>query len=892
MYELFFCGPGPKWAKYHRCFRGFALLVSCLALSAISEAQTAAELLAQAEKLADQGDRYRAGPFYARAEEQFRAAGDRRNELYAKFGRLHSESDHGNYKSVGVEVERDLATSTVQRDPRLKIQALAVKGLVDLNIDAPSAELDWKQVLETAVASGNAKWENRARGELGIVAGLNGNIGEAGMALFKAVATAEKIGDASGAINFTIWLANGMALNGMAEGALKQLEKASQLAQRSGYQRAPFLLSIARLRAIANLTEPERSQRMMEARSLFESTLRLAQDEKVFGAEIELLNQNGQLELAVGNNASAEASFSRAASVAQSAELSGLAAEALLQLARLYLQTGRLREASLTIERGIKNLGKVKEGYDLPLFVAAQADTEAALGRLTTADALYARATTLLEGLLVNAPSSIVKSSMIGAFSQIYVSHFRFAWTQLHDSAKAFRIIESARGRVLLDSIHYAQRSPSIADASPAEIKIARLQRTLLDRRLDTMQTERTLARLDAAYDELGTSQFAQERKEVRTLRQPPVALSVFANQLRPEEVFVEYVLDRNASYALEISRAGMAVHKLPPTDQIARLTKIYLAGVKLSKDERVGAQGLYSVLLGPILKRPWKSLIVVPDGSLHLLPFEALQDENGTYLVERLAVSTVPSATVLATLKREQQVGASKEFLGVAFSPQTSEAAATGPATRGIADIRGANLTPLPFSREEVSEANAALGGRGVILQGADASEAALKSQPLAEYRVIHLAAHGLGDEATPDRAAIVLAPGNSSEDGLWQAREIRHTRLNADTVVLSACETGTGRLQGQEGIMNLARAFIGAGAKSVVASLWSVEDRSTATLMEGFYEHLAQGESVSDALRSSQLDFIKTYGPTARPYQWAGFEVIGDGARTIVTTTKQSEQ
>ena len=95
----------------------FALLVSCLALSANSEAQTAVELLRQAEKLADQGDRYRAQPLYDRAEEQFRAAGDRRNELYAKFGRLHSESDHGNYKSVEAEVERDLATATVQRDP-------------------------------------------------------------------------------------------------------------------------------------------------------------------------------------------------------------------------------------------------------------------------------------------------------------------------------------------------------------------------------------------------------------------------------------------------------------------------------------------------------------------------------------------------------------------------------------------------------------------------------------------------------------------------------------------------------------------------------------------------------------------------------------------------------
>jgi CHAT domain-containing protein len=143
---------------------------------------------------------------------------------------------------------------------------------------------------------------------------------------------------------------------------------------------------------------------------------------------------------------------------------------------------------------------------------------------------------------------------------------------------------------------------------------------------------------------------------------------------------------------------------------------------------------------------------------------------------------------------------------------------------TRGIADLRGADIEPLQFSREEITEADAALGGHGVILDGARASEVALKSEPLSEFKVIHIAAHGVGDELQPDRAAIVLNPGGRLEDGLWQAREIRHTRLNADTVVLSACETGTGRLQGEEGIMNLARAFLTAGAKSVVASLWDV--------------------------------------------------------------------
>ena len=128
---------------------------------------------------------------------------------------------------------------------------------------------------------------------------------------------------------------------------------------------------------------------------------------------------------------------------------------------------------------------RTQDGYDLPLFVAAEADTEAALNHIASADRLYDRATTLLEGLLVNAPSSQVKSSMIAAFSRIYVAHFRLAWEQQHDKAKAFQIIESARGRVLLDSIRYSQGLVSTASTSPAEIRIAQLQRTLIQQQID-----------------------------------------------------------------------------------------------------------------------------------------------------------------------------------------------------------------------------------------------------------------------------------------------------------------------------------------------------------------------------------------------------------------------
>lgn len=294
--------------------------------------------------------------------------------------------------------------------------------------------------------------------------------------------------------------------------------------------------------------------------------------------------------------------------------------------------------------------------------------------------------------------------------------------------------------------------------------------------------------------------------------------------------------------------------------------------------------------MLKPLTPGASSSLVVIPDGSLHLVPFGALMDEQGAYVESRLTVSAAPSATIYYTLRTAaKRATPSKPFLGVAYS-----ATGAGQPTvknRDMADLRAANLKPLQFGREEISEAAKAMGPGSVTLEGGGSSEAALKSQPLGDFKVLHFAAHGVSSESEPDRAALVLLPGRDTEDGLWQAREIQRTRLNADVVVLSACETGSGRLQGQEGVMNLARSFLTAGAKSVVASLWSVDDRSTATLMEAFYTHLAQGVTVSDALRQAQLDFIRTYGEKAKPYLWAGFEVIGDGTRRLKIETNKAD-
>jgi CHAT domain-containing protein len=168
-------------------------------------------------------------------------------------------------------------------------------------------------------------------------------------------------------------------------------------------------------------------------------------------------------------------------------------------------------------------------------------------------------------------------------------------------------------------------------------------------------------------------------------------------------------------------------------------------------------------------------------------------------------------------------------------------------------------------------------------LLLGDRATESTFKAQPLRDFKVIHMAVHALADPQYPDRAALVLGRDpRTSDDGLLQVREIVNLPLHADLVTLSACQTGIGSPEGEAGVVSLERAFLSAGARAVVASLWNVEDPSTTALMKGFYSHLAQHEDKAAALTHAKRDLLDQYGDIS-PYHWAGFVMIGDGSRTV---------
>jgi CHAT domain-containing protein len=329
---------------------------------------------------------------------------------------------------------------------------------------------------------------------------------------------------------------------------------------------------------------------------------------------------------------------------------------------------------------------------------------------------------------------------------------------------------------------------------------------------------------------------------------------------------------------------------------QIEDWTRKYLDATRAKRDDVNSAQQLYSVLLSQLPQDATRErLIVVPDGILNLLPFDTLHDLTGALVVETRTISYAPASTVLSVLRNTKRLHEpSQAFLGIGDVPYQNQGRVSGKLDkpnaakqrlfRGLSDTFGTPLNDLPQTREEVIEASKIVGGNGTVLVGSGATEAAFKAEPLQDFKIIHLAAHGFADTRFPERSGLVLGVDpNSHDDGLLQVREIIRLRFNADLVTLSACNTGVGKLQGEEGVTNLVEAFLVSGARAVVSSLWSADDTYTSDLMERFYTHIAEGQDKAAALRQAKLDLLAKFGRQVPPYYWGAFVLSGDGGSPI---------
>ncbi|MDA0674182.1 MAG: CHAT domain-containing protein [Cyanobacteria bacterium] len=331
----------------------------------------------------------------------------------------------------------------------------------------------------------------------------------------------------------------------------------------------------------------------------------------------------------------------------------------------------------------------------------------------------------------------------------------------------------------------------------------------------------------------------------------------------------------RDALGVGEYSRAG-ARPRTNPRD---------LARLREKADENL--RQLHQILIDPIADllpiNPDANVAFIPQGELFLVPFPALKDANGDYLIENHTILTAPSIQVLQLTHdlADQSPSASTPLSQQGLSQRAlivgDPAMPTVTFLSEAGSFEAVRLQPLYGARQEAEAVGATLNASALL--GDAATEARVKQQ-IASAALIHLATHGLLEYGDPRQTgsrdtpgAIALAPGNG-EDGLLTSTEILQMELQADLVVLSACDTGRGRITG-DGVIGLSRSFIAAGVPSVIVSLWAVPDAPTAELMTEFYNQLAQGQTKAQALRQAMLITMQTHPD---PKNWAAFTLIGN--------------
>ena len=411
--------------------------------------------------------------------------------------------------------------------------------------------------------------------------------------------------------------------------------------------------------------------------------------------------------------------------------------------------------------------------------------------------------------------------------------------------------------------------------------------------RLDRAEPAADWAREAFGYAERARARaFLEMLAESRTLSAQTAAPLDAANAQTQavDTTTLEYALGDRISLLWVVTSRQIRMLRLPPRPVIEKQIRAFRdliasplgPGTDLNR-WRAAAGNLWTSLLGPAGADVSRSAkwVIVPDGVLHYLPFEALVSPAGRCVVEDHTVVYAASSSALAALRQSRYFTPSGKELLAYGDPDLGSGDGTLPAVvRSVYRSAGFGLGPLPNTRREIqSIASVFPPSQSVVRLGAAATESSLKQSDLTQYRRLHFATHAVMDERSPARSGVVLTlndPGG--EDGILRMSEIAKLKLNADVVVLSACRTGLGALVRGEGLVGLTRAFQYAGASRVVVSLWEVDDAATADLMQAFYSAMGRGRSPGEALRAAKAGMLTAGAPTYRhPYYWAPFVLAG---------------
>ena len=853
----------------------------CAALCPSAKAQIPSDdpdvLLKQALHYGDLYNWADAAPMFTEAEQLYSARGDNRNALYAHLGRIRSTMEQLTLPEVSEELRAELDKNPLlQSDKQLRFFCLMVLGDIDGEIDAAPMRRAWEAALKLAQELGDKKLENRASGELGFALFLEGDMTPARQKVAGALMGAMMLGDTGAQIRYLGAVGYAYMHLGSYDDALGYFDKALKIAAANpdaGYQ---FVVNEGRLQAFRGMGKLD------AAEQLANEIIAEARARQKHVKETQALITAGTVETAKGDEAKAIADFEEAIDLAQKGHFPRLLADAQFYLADIYRRKGDLPKAESLAVAAADSTQNSGDLYLLPLRLQSLAQLQASQGKYSEASRTYDRASDVLDAMIGNVRSAAGKIGLVNAMSSIYVDHFTLVANHMNDPAKAFSVVEHARGRVTTELL-MSGKPPESQEELEIEKQISRLNLELAKAK-SAEQIRQIRDKIFLAEEARWVTPASGTWKSQpwQTIPLERVRDSVATNQL-----VLEYVMAQPHSYCLAIGRDFARIVQLADRESIESSVIAYLKILKTKGASKDQGADLYAALLKEIPEVSKKErLTIVPDGRLHLLPFDALVDGAGRYLVSSHTITYAASATSLYLLNSAQHQPAQHALLGIGGIPYEQNAELTK-----LATLRGYISSPLvnlPASKEEVLTAQAAFGSDSdTVLLGTSATKSAFEHAGLDQHSIVHLAVHGVANEKHPERAALILQSDSSSgDDGILEASDIVHLHTNADLVVLSACDTAVGRLQGEEGIANLSLAFQLAGAKTVVSTLWSIEDTTALYLMKRFYAHLAEKDTVAHALTAAKRDMLKTYGALAVPYYWASFKLEGAGDQPVSIT------
>jgi hypothetical protein len=331
-----------------------------------------------------------------------------------------------------------------------------------------------------------------------------------------------------------------------------------------------------------------------------------------------------------------------------------MVADAMFELAKVYQQQGELKKAEDRLTAGLDASQRVSDRYYVPRNLTALAELKAQEGDARRAEDLYEQAEDVIDGLVIDMPDAYSRSSLIGALSDTYLRHFELA-ARANNPGKAFEILERARGRTVADFLRTRPIKKTASPPGSAGIadQISALQLRLMhsespDESCDLLES------LEEAEVRRVYLKEESDQERNRVLFGRPASLTAVQQILKPDELPLEYVLDESRCFSVAVSRTATRLIPLPAgRGQIEDLIERCVSQIEAQQAGDKAAAQLYQLLLAPLGNQLGnKRLIIVPDGKLHLLPFDSLCDPEGRYILSSLVTVTSPSATVLEVLR------------------------------------------------------------------------------------------------------------------------------------------------------------------------------------------------------------------------------------------------